>query len=129
MCERRSILLLAQSAPLVDLASLLQTLEHLENLFEISWEEMKDEHESVLERCRNQLNELYRFAEQLDEIYVRRMEAVRLLDVIDTDELLNRPAPSFEPVYPYMGYEVGAITHSLNSTKYPEAITDYRSYD
>jgi hypothetical protein len=124
MCERRTILLLAQSAPLVELANLLQTLEHLVDLFEVSWEDMKEEHENILERCRDQLNALYKFAEELEEISLRREEALRLLELIDTSEMLNRPAPSFEPVFPYLGYEVSAIAHSLNATKYPDAIIE-----
>jgi hypothetical protein len=124
MCERRAIILLSQSAPVVDLANLEQTLEHLVNKFEIAWDDVRDEHERILERCRTQLNELYMFVEQIEEIYKRREEATNLLDFIDTNNILSRTVTNFEPVYSYLGYEVTAITRALNSTQYPDVLKE-----
>jgi hypothetical protein len=124
MCERRSLLLLAQSAPLVELANLHQTLEHLEAKVDAVWPDVTQQHETVIERSLVQIRELYKFAEEIEEIYVRREAALRLLEVIDVNGSLSRQAPGFEPVYNYLGYEVAAISHALNATKYPDAILE-----
>lgn len=128
MCERRNLLLLAQSAPIVAAASIEQTLVALATSFEAEWNADQLDREQILEDARRNLSTLYEFAEQIEEIYVRREEATRILETLDHAGTLARPAPNFEPVYPYLGYEVVNLTRGLNTIQYPAALKKDRHF-
>lgn len=121
--ERRRLLLLADSAPPVEIGSLAEVLEHLVGQFDLVWPALSEHHETIIGRARSHLKDLYEFARQFEDIGRRRKEADRLLKAIDDREVaMTRDDSRHQPLFPYMGYEVMAILPALRQITYPDVL-------
>jgi hypothetical protein len=117
LCESRRIILLAQSAPSVDLAILHETLRYLDDSFNAMWPSITDKHERIIAACRRRLTDLGTFADHLKQVYSRREEAARLLESL-LDVTSSGTLVDFQPVYSYVGYEVQALLPALKVATY-----------
>jgi len=123
MCERRRCIQLTQSAPPVDFAPLSEVLFQLNESFSAVWPRLRAEHETILGRCRDHLAELNRYADLLQAGYVRRAEALTTLELITgSSGAANDAAHPFEPLLPFLGYEVDALLVPLRTIKFPDVL-------
>ena len=123
ICERRRLILLSQSAPPVDLATLAETLTRLDESFSEVWPNIKASHEMFLTRCRNHLLELDAFADMLSSVYSRRDAADQIIDSIENiDITASDSKPNFVPIYSYLGFEVEVLLPTLRAIKFPEIL-------
>lgn len=124
MAERRRLILLAQSAPAVELAALSEVLMQLSKAFAQYWQSDEVSHETILDRVRQHLSTLDVFATQLGSTYERRDAAAQVLEELEAFETPRSlsMALGFEPVYSYVGYEVETLLPILRERKYPEAL-------
>jgi hypothetical protein len=123
MCERRRCIQLAQSAPPVELATLAEVLGQMNNSFNNFWPRLKAQHETILGRCRDRLAELDRYATLLEASYARRAEGRSVLDLLEGTSLSSvSMSMPFEPLFPFLGYEVEAILVPLREIKFPSVL-------
>lgn len=123
MCERRRCIQLAQSAPPVELATLAEVLGQLNNSFNACWPRLKAQHETILGRCRDRLSELDRYATLLEASYARRAEARSVLEIIEGTTLTSSSTNVlFEPLFPFLGYEVEVLLVPLRALKFPSVL-------
>jgi len=114
---------LAQSAPPVELATLAEVLGQLNNSFNAFWPRLKAQHETILGRCRDRLAELDKYATLLQASYARRAEGRSLLELIEGTTLSSASTTvPFEPMFPFLGYEVEVILVPLRALKFPSVL-------
>jgi hypothetical protein len=127
MCERRKLFLLAQSAPLVDMAKLSEQLSILQQDFDKQWNRLTSVHEFVISNCRSHLIALSSFVDQLESVYTRREDAIKLLERLEDGRSglstgVSAIGFGFEPIFSYSGFEVDSILPSLREVKFPDII-------
>lgn len=123
LCEARRLLLLAQSAPAVDLALLFEALDRLATDFDTFYPSLGEDFERVVTRLRKRLGILHDYARRLAGTSVRRTEAEKFAAVLEN----STSSPSLgtsrpRPYLIYVGYEVDALLPALKEIKYPSAL-------
>jgi hypothetical protein len=124
MCERRRCIILAQSAPTIDVVLLTEVLSQLHSAFLSEWSSLKGEaQEKILSRCRLRLTELSIFASQLAGVLDRRRSSSQFLQELDGVEALPTTIrETAEPIYPYLGHEVEVLLPALRTVTYPTVL-------
>jgi hypothetical protein len=122
MCERRRAILLAQSAPPVELVALAEVLGRLMASFESVWPTLAKAHEDILAKTRQHLTLLAHFAEQLQNIQQRRERALILLDGLEGSPLMSPRDVQPEPAFRFAGYEVSDLLVPLRRITYPDVL-------
>ena len=123
LCERRRLVLLAQSAPPVEIGRLAEALDRLTSNFDQLWPTLPEHHEQLIQRSRLHLGELYTFAQQLEDVRQRRDDAEKMLFELEEGvAFLHDKEPASEPIFHYIGYETDAIMSALRDISYPQAL-------
>ena len=117
LCVRRRLMLLAESAPALEIAQLGEALGRLESDFEVAWKARPHIHDAIHDQTRESLRALADLMTEIDTVRARRDGAHLALGLSEAPDPVDA-TPGY-PIYPYRGYEAAMVLTVIRSLSYP----------